>query len=261
MRDAVLTKEFFESIYILYNKKEFIHTDPIWYPHNIVGNAEFAAVTAACFAYGNVKAIKSFLTSFFEFYGSDPHKLTLKEGGLYYRFQNKADVCQYADFMKRLYEKYGSIENIFRERDTLEEGVDHFCLTVREMTPARGQGFDFLFPNPKTSGAKRLRMFLRWMIRRDDVDFGLWKSFSPAELKMPIDTHILRFAKNNGIISNDSATRKNLEQVSDFFKKLNPDDPAKYDFSLTRLGIVNDCKYQPCAVCEGCLHKTSCIFV
>ncbi len=68
--------------------------------------------------------------------------------------------------------------------------------------------FSFLMPNPETSGAKRLRMFLRWMIRADDVDLGLWDSFSTSELKMPIDTHILRFAKNNGVITNDSASKK-----------------------------------------------------
>ncbi|MFA5528825.1 MAG: TIGR02757 family protein, partial [Peptostreptococcales bacterium] len=180
---------------------------------------------------------------------------------LYYRFQSVSDVHYYSQFMQRLYGEYGSLENLFARRDTLEEGIDYFYEVVNRMCQGAEKGFFFLFPNPRTSGAKRLRMFLRWMVRKDDVDFGLWKKFSPSELLMPIDTHILRFAKNNNIINNDSATRKNLETVSTFFKQLNADDPAKYDFALTRLGIINDCKYNSCEKCVECMHRFTCIFV
>jgi len=121
-------RHFFEEIYSLYNKKEFLHTDPIHYPHGLDGNREFIAVTAACFAYGNVKAIKSFLMSYFDHYGTDPYTLSSKESGLYYRFQSVDDVAFYSEFMKRLYGDYGSIENIFAERETLEEGIDHFLI-------------------------------------------------------------------------------------------------------------------------------------
>jgi len=258
--DTLKYRRFFEEIYSRYNKKEFIKTDPILYPHTLEGEREFIALTAASFAYGNVKAIQSFLTNFFSRCGTDPHNLNSEESGLYYRFQSLADVAYFVEFSKRLYGEYGSIENIFDKRDTLEGGVVYFYELVKELCKDAGKGFFFLFPNPKTSGAKRLRMFLRWMIRDDDVDFGLWDSSKISELMMPIDTHILRFAKNNGVISNESATRKNLEIVSTFFREMNPDDPAKYDFALTRLGIVNDCKYSQCTACEECCHKTACFF-
>lgn len=253
-------RSFFEEIYSLYNRSDYVHTDPIFYPHTLEGNREFIAMTAACFAYGNVKAIKSFLTAFFEYYGTDPHRLSKEQGGLYYRFQSKLDVHFYSELMKRLYGEYGSLENIFSERDSLEDAIVHFQETVLRESSGADKGFFFLFPNPRTSGAKRLRMFLRWMIRDDEVDFGMWKGFSPAELMMPIDTHILRFAKNNNIITNESAGRKNLESVSGFFRELNPQDPAKYDFALTRLGIVNECKYRECEHCKGCLHRKTCFF-
>jgi len=254
-------KDFFEEIYSIYNIKEYIDTDPIHYPHTIEGHKEFVAFTASCFAYGNVKAIKSFLLSFFDYYGTDPEKMITTNGGLYYRFQSTEDVLCYTRFMKRFYEQYGSIENVFRQRETLEEGIFHFYETMKKMCSEADKGFFFLMPNPKSSGAKRLRMFLRWMVRSDDIDFGLWKSFSPSELMMPIDTHILRFAKNNGVIINDSASRANLERVSAFFKELNSEDPAKYDFALTRLGIVHGCKYGECEKCAECRHKKTCIFV
>jgi len=251
---------FLEDIYSVYNRREYIHTDPIDFPHSLDGNKEFIAFTASCFAYGNVKAIKSFVKNFFEHYGTDPYSLNREEGGLYYRFQSKNDIVFYAEFMKRLYGEYGSIEAIFNQRETLEEAIVHFYDTMKEMCTEAEKGFFFLMPNPLTSGAKRMRMFLRWMIRKDEIDFGLWDSFQASELMMPIDTHILRFAKNNGITINDSASKKNLELVSNFFKQINIKDPAKYDFALTRLGIVNDCKYQQCDYCVKCAHKKTCIF-
>jgi uncharacterized protein (TIGR02757 family) len=252
-------KPFFEEIYDRYNRKEFIHTDPIDFPHTYEGNKEFIALVASCFAYGNVKAIKSFIKSFLDYYGTDPMNLTEKSGGLYYRFQKKNDVEYFARFMKRIYSEYGSVENIFTKRETLEEGIVHFYELVKK--ESADNGFFFLFPNPSTSGAKRLRMFLRWMIRDDEIDFGLWKNFSPESLKMPIDTHILRFSNNNGIIDNVSATKKNLEKVTDFFIEMNKEDPAKYDFALTRLGIAGGCKYQKTDVCHKCAHNGNCIFV
>lgn len=255
-------RNFFEEIYSLYNKREFVHTDPIDFPHKIEGNKEFIAFTASCFAYGNVKAIKSFVKKFFDHYGTDPHSLNSENGGLYYRFQSKDDITYYTEFIKRIYGEYGSIEAVFNQRETLEESIVHFYQTMKQMCSDADKGFFFLMPNPPetSGGAKRLRMFLRWMIRADDVDLGLWDSFSTSELKMPIDTHILRFAKNNGVITNDSASKKNLETVSDFFRSINKSDPAKYDFALTRLGIVNDCKYQECEFCIKCPHKNTCIF-
>jgi len=252
-------RDFFESIYKRYNIKEFIETDPIWFPHNYGGNVEFVSMVASCFAYGNVKAIKSFIKSFLDAYGTDPFKLDETSKGLYYRFQKREDIDYFVSFMKRLYGEYGSIENIFAKRDTLEEGIVYFHEVIRR--ESADNGFFFLFPNPKTSGAKRLRMFLRWVVRDDEIDFGLWSKFSPKELKMPIDTHILRFASNHGIIPNTSSTKKNLERVTGFFIGMNEKDPAKYDFALTRLGIAKGCRYDKSETCERCDIRKECLFV
>ena len=251
---------FLEDIYSVYNRREFVHTDPIDFPHKLDGNKEFIAFTASCFAYGNVKAIKSFVKNFFAHYGTDPLNMNREEGGLYYRFQAKNDILYFADFMNRVYGEYGSLEAIFNQRVTLEEAITHFYEVMKAMCTDAEKGFFFIIPNPATSGAKRLRMFLRWMIREDEVDLGLWSSFNSSELKMPIDTHILRFAKNNGIIKNETANKINLEAVSSFFREINSGDPAKYDFALTRLGIVIGCKYQECDYCVKCQHKKVCIF-
>lgn len=254
-------KIFLEDIYKIYNTKGYISTDPIIFPHTYEGNKEFIAITSAVFAYGNVKAIQGFIKSFLDYYGTDPMNLKSESGGLYYRFQKKQDVEFYADMMRRIYGDYGSLENVFAKRDTLEDGVIYFQSVIEKYAENAGSGLRFLFPNPVTSGSKRLRMFLRWMIRRDEVDFGIWTKFKPSELMMIIDTHILRFAYNNKIIGNTSATRKNLEAVSSFFRELTPQDPAKYDFALTRLGIAGGCKYMNCAACAVCRHCGNCIFI
>ncbi|WP_303850385.1 TIGR02757 family protein [Seleniivibrio woodruffii] len=260
MRSEPIYKTFLEDIYRKYNSIEYLDTDPVFFPHAYEGNTEYVALTAAVFAYGNVKAIKGFIRSFLDYYGTDPLAAVKPSGGLYYRFQKKHDIEYYSELMRRLYGEYGSIENIFAKRDTLEEGILLFHDLIKNYAADADTGLHFLFPNPVTSGSKRLRMFLRWMIRKDNVDFGLWTKFSPAELMMIIDTHILRFAKNNGVITNDSATRSNLEKVSSFFRAMNPEDPAKYDFALTRLGIVSGCKYMSCIACSTCGHNDGCIF-
>lgn len=257
-------RPFFESLYEKYNKQEYVDTDPIYYPSTLDGHREFIAFASSCFAYGNVKAIKGYLFSFFNEYGRDPFKLTDEPTKLYYRFQKPSDVRAFAVTLRELYETYGSIENAFLKMGgSLEESLINFVVHMKRKGTENGggKGYEFLFADPVKSGAKRLRMFLRWMVRRDDVDFGLWKNYSPQDLHFIIDTHILRFAYKNGVIKNDSGTRKNLDAVTDFFKQMNPDDPAKYDFALSRLGIAFGCAYGSGEKCSQCAENSRCPFL
>lgn len=253
---------FFEVLYGMYNKKDYIKTDPIRFPHELDGNTEFIAFTASCFAYGNMKAIQSFLFRYFDYAGTDPFSLnTEPDDNLYYRFQTSADVAAYSLFMKRVYEKYGSIGKLFETAgaytvDTVDRGIKLLRSYMGEMT----HGMNFLVPVPGKSASKRLYMFLRWMIRSDEVDFGLWSHFDKTTLYMPSDTHILRMASNMGVIGRGESGRKAVDKVTAFFRELNPFDPAKYDFSITRLGIVTGCQYLENEKCSSCVHKTGCLF-
>ena len=103
-------------------------------------------------------------------------------------------------------------------------------------------------------------MFLRWMVRKDEVDFGFWDFFDKSSLFMPVDTHIMRMAINLNIVDKKDTPKKALEKVTSFFKELNYDDPAKYDFSITRLGIVSNCKYSENEVCSNCINNQICVF-
>lgn len=255
-------KEFFETLYKMYNKKEYIKTDPIRFPHEFEGNTEFIAFTASCFAYGNMKAIQSFLFRYFDYAGLDPLTVSCEpDVSLYYRFQTAKDVAAYSAFMKKVYGEYGSIGKLFEKAgantvDTVDRGIKLLRTYMGEMT----QGMNFLVPVPGKSASKRLYMFLRWMIREDEVDFGLWKHFDKTTLYMPSDTHILRMAANLGVIGPNESGRKAVDKVTAFFQELNPEDPAKYDFSITRLGIVTGCQYSENERCKSCVHKTGCLF-
>ncbi len=259
-------KDYFEEIYKRYNSKDFIETDPIHFPHVVDGNTEFIAFTSALFAYGNVKAIKNFLTNYFAYAGTDPIKLnSFSNDSIYYRFQTVADVASYSLMINRLYDRYGSVRSIFERH--ADKGIDD-CLSfsiadIRNEFKEMTNGVNFLFPIPGKSASKRLMMFLRWMIRKDEIDLGLWKGkvFQPSMLYMPVDTHIKRAAVNMGIVSSSASPKVSLDKISGYFRELNPRDPAKYDFAISRLGISMGCKYSFSETCVSCIDKKTCIFI
>lgn len=255
-------KDFFENLYEKYNDTSYISSDPVRFPHELSGNKEFIAFTASCFAYGNMKAIQGFLFRYFENVGADPLNLNYQiDEKIYYRFQKSSDVVAYSLLMKKVYEKYGSLRNLFKESGALNvDSIDKGVKLLRSHFENITNGLNFLIPIPGKSASKRLYMFLRWMVRKDNVDFGFWTEFDKSTLYMPLDTHMLRMAANLGIIDKQENDKKAVVKVTDFFKQLNPDDPAKYDFSLTRLGIVTGCKYSKTENCEMCYHYRDCLF-
>src|SRR4030066_320526 len=102
-------------------------------------------------------------------------------------------------------------------------------------------GFRHLFPTPGKGGCKRLNMYLRWMVRKDSIDFGLWKEIPSSKLIMPIDTHVARLSRYLGLSKRKSVDWKMAKEVTESLKILDPMDPVKYDFALSRLGILNEC--------------------
>ena len=243
------------------NKREYIKTDPIFFPHGLNGNIEFVSFVSAVFAYGRVTQIQKFLNNFFSIFGNKPLLSKNKDSNLYYRFQKSSDITHFVNFLDNLYEQYGSIQNLFYTLSSdLEVALSEFVIYAKEYgTKVKaGRGYFFLFPDIKASGAKRLRMFLRWMVRSDEVDFGIWSRYSKSELKYPTDTHILNFAKRMYIIKNSNNNYTNLNIITEYFKKLNPLDPVKYDFSITRLGILYKCQFMLSDNCSKCIFMDLC---
>jgi uncharacterized protein (TIGR02757 family) len=255
---------FFEYLYKKYNTREYIKTDPIVFPHQTDGNTEFIAFTASAFAYGNVKAMKRFLGDYFNIIGTEPQSLSPGEHDLKYRFQNSEDITAYSGAMRNIYEDCGSLENLFSTFNTggiygAAEKAFAFIRTKYLPKPVSG-GLNFLFALPGHSASKRLTMFLRWMVRKDEVDLGLWKHFKKDELAIPLDTHMQRLCANLGVIGRADKGSHAARKVHAFFKELSPDDPAKYDFALTRLGIANGCVYEISDTCDSCADERFCVF-
>jgi uncharacterized protein (TIGR02757 family) len=255
-------RSFFEYLYSFYNKQEFLFSDPLEFYYQIKGNKEYCAFISSVFAYGKVNLIKNFLTSFFDYYGTKPVQITISTN-LYYRFQSSNDIEIFVQFLSEIYQKHQSIENYFYFlSEDLEIALERFIQSAHDFGKNNGvgKGYYFLFPDPKKSAVKRMRMFLRWMIRDDELDTGIWKKYSPSELFYPLDTHIIRFAQNNDIISSKTNSYSNMLKVNSFFEKINSDDPVKYDFSISRLGIIIGCEYKKNNKCKGCIHLEKCPF-
>ncbi|MFC1636518.1 DUF2400 family protein [Planctomycetota bacterium] len=124
------------------------------------------------------------------------------------------------------------------------------------------RGLKFLLAGPAGgSASKRLNLFLRWMIRNDAVDTGLWKSIEPAKLIVPVDVHMGRLCKILGFYSQKTLSLSTAVTITESFARIEPYDPVKYDFALSRIGIVENCNggYRPqcksCDLCEFCCQS------
>jgi len=254
---------FLEKSYSIYNRVEYVESDPIFFPTTLNGNKEYIAFVSALFAYGKVRLIKRFLDKFFDYYGTVPDVSKSPNERIYYRFQSYKDIYHLHVYLLKIYEKYGSLEQLLLSYShNIDEGLEQFVFGVRRYGVDNGlsPGFFQLFPDPKNSGLKRLRMFLRWMIRKDDIDFGLWKCFDKKELLYPIDTHILRFGAKVGILPNETNNLKNAIKITSFFRDINPIDPLKYDFTITRLGMLCGCEFVKNYKCDTCNFWGDCPF-
>jgi uncharacterized protein (TIGR02757 family) len=213
---------------------------------------EFAILLCALFAYGNAGQIVKLLDSFdFELLNSSEETIKKSLQTHYYRFQNSTDIQHIFMALKRLKE-YDSLEALFYEGYKKEhcvlEGIDTLIRAILSTTPHRSQGFTFLLSHPfkrdkqgkikhiGNAAYKRWNMFLRWMVRKDCLDLGLWKRVSPADLILPLDTHTFKVSQKLGLLERTSYDLKAAVLITQKLKKFDAHDPIKYDFALYRIG-------------------------
>ena len=122
-------------------------------------------------------------------------------------------------------------------------------------------GFKHWFPLPSTGGAcKRLQLYLRWMVRREAPDFGIWSEVPPSALLMPVDTHIENMARSIGLTRRRSRNWRMVEEISGKLKDLDPDDPVKYDFALCHKRMSGQClNRRDAGICAPCGLKAVCV--
>ncbi len=208
-------------------------------------NNENIALICALFAYGNVKAIIKFLESLdFSLLEASDESIEKELSSHYYRFQNSQDISALFISLKRL-KSVDSIENIFyegyRKEENVLEGLWRFIGTMQELYPRESRGYKFLIGSvPKKVNAagtyKRYLMFLRWMVRSDEIDLGLWSKIDKKDLLMPLDTHTFKVSQKLGLLKRKTYDMKAVLELTETLKGFDAFDPIKYDFALYRLG-------------------------
>ena len=206
---------------------------------------ETISLICALFAYGNAKQIVKFLDSL-DFSLLDRSEDEIREGlsTHYYRFQKSNDVIALFIALKRLRE-IDTIENIFykgyREKRDILDGLWNFIKTIKEIYPYESRGYSFLIgsipKNINRAGTyKRYMMFLRWMVRDDILDMGLWKKIDKRDLIMPLDTHTFNLSLKLGLLKRKTYDMRASLELTKKLREFDKYDPIKYDFSLYRLG-------------------------
>ncbi len=246
--------EALERLYERYNWKRYVNPDPLvfLYDYEDPRDREIVALIASSLAFGGVKQIMASVETVLRPMGDSPHrflagtgpkKLEKVLGRFRHRWASFADLEIILAGAKEVSRKYGSLENCFASGYSGEDGDIVPALTrfVDEMISCPANGYACLMPSPyRKSACKRLNLFLRWMVRRDRVDPGGWKLIPASSLIVPLDVHMHRFARLMGITERKQAGLGTAREITSWFRTISPDDPVKYDFALTRLGIRRD---------------------
>lgn len=233
-----------------------ISPDPLEFLHNYTEeqDIEAAGIISAVFAYGSVAAIKKILTEIFSLTGRpgqfirDASKKDITSmNSLFYRFYSPEDIQSLFFSLKKFYANYGSIKDFFysnynKDDKTLRLPMISFSDTMFSLLlayrKAETTGTRFMFPSPSSGSAcKRMNLFLRWMIREDELDFGIWNKIPPAKLLIPVDTHIARICRKLKLTSLNNVSWRMAEEITDKLRKFSHDDPVKYDFAICHIGI------------------------
>lgn len=239
--------DFLEEKTALYNHPNFIESDPIQIPHlfSLKQDIEIAGFLAASIAWGNRKMIIKNAHRMIDLMGGSPYDFVMSHSdnhletfqGFVHRTFNSDDFVGFIKGLRHIYTHYESLENVFNRYDNLQESIHHFKHTFFEAEHlARTQ--KHISDPVKGSAAKRINMFLRWMVRNDKiVDFGIWESISPSQLSCPLDVHSGNVARKLGILSRKQNDAKALIELDLNLRKLDLNDPVKYDFALFGLGV------------------------
>ena len=208
---------------------------------------EYISLICALFAYGNAKQIVKFLDRLdFSLLEKSDEVIKNSLQGYYYRFQKTKDVAEFFIMIKRLKE-CDSLENIFyqgyKKENSVIDGLNSLISKMLELNSFKSHGYNFLVGTPPTlkskSTYKRYNMYLRWMVRDDNLDLGLWKKIDKKDLLIPLDTHTFKVSQKIGLLTRKSYDLKAVIELTENLKKYDKSDPVKYDFALYRIGQEN----------------------
>lgn len=244
-------KEFLDAKVEQYNNPIFIDTDPIQIPHqfSIKEDIEISGFLTATIAWGNRKSIINNATRLMNLLDNSPYDFVVnhEESDLerlrpfVHRTFNGDDCIQFIKSLNHIYKNHNGLESVFEihaEKETIQTSISKFKTTFFEIKHlARTQ--KHVSDPLKNSAAKRINMFLRWMVRDDNagVDFGIWKILNSSQLSCPLDVHSGNVARKLGLLGRKQNDAKALLELDTSLRKLDTNDPVKYDFALFGLGV------------------------
>jgi uncharacterized protein (TIGR02757 family) len=253
----------------LYDEFNAVHAaaDPVWFAHRFsaAGDREVVAFIASALAFGRVQSVLNSIEGMLAVIGPepaafvqafDPARDRKRFDHLVHRWTNGPDFAALMWILHQMLERSGSIEGFFAEGVPLgavdiSEGLQSFSMRAlaMDLKPIYGRakprpGVAYFFSRPSSGGAcKRLNLFLRWMVRHDRVDLGVWSKVRPGQLIVPLDTHIIRIGRCLGLTRYSSPGWRMAVDITSSLRRLDPDDPTKFDFSMCHLGMMNGCGF------------------
>lgn len=251
-------KELLDEKYFQFNNMAFIETDPISIPHQFSKkeDVEIAAFLVSTIAWGQRKSIITNGSKWMNLMNHEPHDFILnfkpkdlqRFNEFVHRTFNHIDCTFFLNSLQNIYRSRGGLENAFTQRFSSQETnvkqaiINFRALFLETFHQTRSEKH---ISNPASkSSAKRLCMYLRWMVRQDKigVDFGIWKSIKPAQLCLPLDIHTGNVSRRLGLLTRKQDDWQAVEEITKVLKSFDPKDPIKYDFALFGLGAFDGFK-------------------
>ena len=250
-------KDFLDRKVEEYNRPDFIPNDPISIPHQFTEkqDIEIMGFFASILAWGQRKTIINKCNELIERMDGSPYDFIVNHGdedlknmlGFKHRTFNDTDLLYFINFFKYHYTHFTSLEDAFLQVEdmngfSIEESLNSFKSYFFSLPDYPHRTRKHVSSPLQKSTCKRLNMFLRWMVRKDDmgVDFGIWDQIKPKDLICPCDVHVERVARKFGFIQTDKVNWKTAIELTDHLKELDPADPVKYDFALFGLGVAGE---------------------
>ncbi|UCF05007.1 MAG: TIGR02757 family protein [bacterium] len=244
-------KSALERLYQRFNRRVNVEGDPLGflYRYSDPRDQEIVGFIASSLSFGNARQIVRSISCVLEPMGPAPARYLTHSrpasiagdcGGFKHRWVTGENVATMLNGLGSVLRRYGSLEACFKQglHEKDKDIIPSLTRFVDEISGRSSGGMQYLLPSPcRKSACKRLNLFLRWMVRSDEVDPGVWSGIPASKLIVPLDTHVFRLSRTMGLTGRNQADIRSAREITDGFRAIAPDDPVRYDFSLASLGM------------------------
>jgi uncharacterized protein (TIGR02757 family) len=235
--------------------RESIEPDPLQFLHLYSDEKDIETIgfIASVLAYGQVNQINKSIQKIIDAAENKPHHFVIsldadklkRLQGIVHRFYTSEDISNLLLTLSKIYLNYDSLKNYFLQNyneseKNLKNSISLFSRRfLSEFNESKiTAGIRFMLPDPHLNSAcKRINLFLRWMVRKDELDFGLWNEIPASKLTIPVDTHIAQICRRLKLTGRKNITWQMAEEITDKLRDFDPEDPVKYDFAICHIGM------------------------